>query len=190
MRSTTRAAPAALILSLFLLAVAGPALHAPGAWAEPVPATAVTVTTLAAPTEKVVLTVTGRIGVTNAPGAARFDAAMLAALPRHSFRTSTIWTGGVETFSGVELQTLLDRLGVSDGTLKITAINDYSVQIPVAEVQAGGALLADLRDGKPMAVRDKGPIWLVYPYDSDAEFRNEVIYSRSVWQVDRVEVLP
>lgn len=184
----TKTAKAVLIPSRFLLVAAGLALPAQAALAESAaPAAA---TALPAPTGPVMLTVTGRIAGTDGSGMARFDAAMLAALPRREFATSTIWTEGVQSFSGVDLRSLIDHLGVTGGTLKITAVNDYSVQIPVSEVVAGGALLADLRDGKPMKVRDKGPLWLVYPYDSAPEFRNEVVYSRSVWQVDRIEVLP
>lgn len=188
MRSTSNTARAALILSLSLLALVGVGVHAPRALAES--ALPVSAAPLETPKGPVLLTVTGKLGVTDAGGAASFDAAMLAALPRTSFETTTIWTHGVQSFSGVELRTLLDRLGITDGTLKITAINDYSVQIPVSEITAGGALLADMRDGKPMTVRNKGPLWLVYPYDSAPEFRNEIAYSRSVWQIDRIEALP
>jgi hypothetical protein len=39
-----------------------------------------------------------------------------------------------------------------------------------------------------MSVRDKGPLWVIYPYDSD-DYRSEVIYSRSIWQLDRLEVV-
>jgi hypothetical protein len=44
-------------------------------------------------------------------------------------------------------------------------------------------------DGNAMSVRDKGPLWVIYPYDSDAAYRTEVIYSRSIWQLDRLEVV-
>ena len=50
------------------------------------------------------------------------------------------------------------------------------------------ALLAFERNGKPMSVREKGPLWIVYPYDSDAKFQSEVYYSRSIWQLDRLAV--
>lgn len=186
MRHTTKAVLTALLLSLPALVVAALALPTPGALAQAASAAM----PLAAPTGPVKLTVSGKIGVTNAGATAAFDAVMFAALPRTEFATSTIWTEGVARFSGVELRTLLDRLGVSGGTLKITAINDYSVQIPVSDIVPGGALLADQRDGIAMTVRDKGPLWLVYNYDAAPEFRNEVVYSRSVWQVDRIEVLP
>jgi hypothetical protein len=44
-------------------------------------------------------------------------------------------------------------------------------------------------DGKTMSVRDKGPLWIIYPYDSSADYRTEVVYSRSIWQLDRIEAV-
>jgi hypothetical protein len=40
-----------------------------------------------------------------------------------------------------------------------------------------------------MSLRDKGPLWIIYPYDSKSDFRTEVVYSRSIWQRDRLEAL-
>jgi len=39
-----------------------------------------------------------------------------------------------------------------------------------------------------MSAREKGPVWLVYNYDSDPAFRTETVYSRSVWQLDRITI--
>ncbi|SOC04845.1 hypothetical protein SAMN05877809_103320 [Rhodobacter sp. JA431] len=152
------------------------------------------------PQGPVLLTVQGALAVSNAMASsvgdapplrqARFDDQMLAEMPRNSFSTSTIWTSGVIEFEGVDLLTLMNRLGVTDGRLRIRAINDYIAEIPVDELRPGSPLLADRRDGQPMSIREKGPLWLVYPYDSMPEYRNEVAYARSVWQVDRIEVLP
>ena len=44
-------------------------------------------------------------------------------------------------------------------------------------------------NGDVMLVRNKGPLWVVYPYDENPEYRSEVIYSRSIWQLDRIEVI-
>lgn len=148
-------------------------------------------TTLAAPTGEVVLTVSGEISVTNsAENTAQLDRTMLHEMPQRTIETTTIWTSGMQTFSGVDLHDLLAALGVTEGTIRVVALNDYAVEIPVNEIEAGGAMLADLRNDVPMTVRDKGPLWIVYPYDQSAMFRTEVVYSRSVWQVDRIEVLP
>lgn len=143
---------------------------------------------LSAPTGDVVLTVTGDIGATNGDGAARFDRPMLEAMGGETVTTSTLWTEGVPSFTGVSLHTLLDRLGVVDGTLVATALNDYAVEIPVSDAVEGGPIIAYAMDGQPMSVRDKGPLWIIYPFDADPSYRTEVIYSRSIWQVDRIEV--
>ena len=68
--------------------------------------------------------------------------------------------------------------------------HDYAVEIPVSDSVEDGPILAYELNGAPMSVRDKGPLWLVYPYDQNPEYRSEVIYSRSIWQLDRIEVLP
>ena len=82
----------------------------------------------------------------------------------------------------------MKQMGVTDGTLLATAINDYTVEIPVSDAVPGGPIVAYLMDGQEMPVRDKGPLWIVYPYDSSAAYRSEVVYSRSIWQLDRIEV--
>jgi hypothetical protein len=57
-----------------------------------------------------------------------------------------------------------------------------------AEALVDGALVSYLRNGAPMTLRDKGPVWLVYNYDSDPAYRTEVIYANSIWQLDRIEI--
>ena len=39
-----------------------------------------------------------------------------------------------------------------------------------------------------MAVRDKGPLFIVYPYDSDEVLRSERYYNRSAWQLKSLEI--
>lgn len=143
---------------------------------------------LASPEGEVVLTVTGHIGRTNADGAARFDRAMLEAMPRTEFATSTVWTDGVSTYSGVLLRDLLDMLAADGTRIVASAIDGYQVVIPIAELKDDGPILAFLRDGRPMPVRDRGPLWVIYPYDDNPAFRNETTYARSIWQLTLIEV--
>ena len=145
---------------------------------------------LAAPTGTPLLTVSGAIAQTNAAGAAVFDRAMLEAMAPTTFATSTIWTEGTSVFTGVLLADLLEAVGAEGTTLRAVALNDYGVEIPVSDAVEGGPIVAYARDGAAMGVRDKGPLWIVYPYDSTPAYRTEVIYSRSIWQLHAVEVLP
>lgn len=144
---------------------------------------------LAQPQGEVILTVSGNISETNGDGVARFDLDMLRALPAEAFETSTIWTNGPQKFTGVPLQALLEELGASGTTLRSIAINAYEVQIPTSDAQNGGPIIAYELNGDAMSVRDKGPLWVVYPYDSDPRFRTEVVYSRSIWQLDQIEIV-
>lgn len=145
--------------------------------------------TLDLPEDTVVLTVTGAITTTNVDDTAQFDVAMLSQIDATMIETTTIWTDGEQTFEGVSLDVLLERLGVSEGTILATAINDYTVEIPVSDAVPGGPIIAYHMNGNPMSVRDKGPLWVVYPYDSSTDYQSEVIYARSIWQLDRLEIV-
>jgi hypothetical protein len=113
---------------------------------------------------------------------------MLKAMDAETFVTTTIWTDGDQTFTGVPLSALLDALGVDSGTLSASAINDYTVEIPVEDETTSQAIVAYMNNGEIMSVRDKGPLWIVYPYDSDDSLRAEMVFSRSIWQLDRIKV--
>jgi hypothetical protein len=143
---------------------------------------------LAAPSGQVLLSVSGAISVTNDGDTARFDMEMLRDLGETSFTTITPWTEGQQTFTGVSLKALLDRLEVDSGTLSATAVNDYAVDIPAADAVEDGPIVAYMRNGETMSVRDKGPLWVVYPYDAKEEYQAEVIFSRSIWQLDRIVI--
>lgn len=144
---------------------------------------------MATPAGEVMLTVTGNVTQTNAEGAAQLDLALLEALDQTTVETSTIWTDGVQTFEGVSLAALIAELGITGETLRATAINDYTVEVPLSDAVEGGPIIAYRLNGETMSVRDKGPLWLVYPFDENADYRTEVIYSRSIWQLDRIEAV-
>ncbi|HPO21249.1 MAG TPA: hypothetical protein PLO07_18810, partial [Rubrivivax sp.] len=104
------------------------------------------------PSGAVVLTVTGRVGQTNAGGVARFDMAMLEQLPQRSFVTATPWYATAHKFTGPLLRDVLGACGASGSTLRAIALNDYSVDLPFDDAQRHDVLLARLLDDKPMAV--------------------------------------
>lgn len=115
--------------------------------------------------------------------------AALEAIETQSFHTSTIWTDGVHEFRGVSLTALLDHLDLSAEALIATAINDYAIPLPMPAADEAGPILAYEMDGAPMTRRGKGPLWLVYPYDSHSKFRTQTIYARSVWQLNKIEIV-
>lgn len=143
---------------------------------------------LPAPTQAVILAINGSISMRNQGDIAAFDAAMLDALPTHSFRTSTPWFPQPVTFSGPRLHDVLAAVGAKGSTLRMVALNDYAVEVPFDDASRFGPLLARRIDGKVIGVREKGPLFLIYPFDDRPQTRNEVYYSRSIWQLARISV--
>jgi hypothetical protein len=143
---------------------------------------------LAAPSGKVILEVTGKIANTNYGKTAEFDMSMLDALLPGTTTTSTPWYDGERTFSGPLGFSLLEAVGASGTMMKVTAINDYTTEVPVADFESYRVLLATRLDGEPMSVRDKGPIFIIYPFDDQPDLNNETYYGRSAWQVKSIEI--
>lgn len=117
-----------------------------------------------------------------------FDREDLEMMGVVTIETETIWTEGAQTFTGVPLVELIEELEHTSGAILASAINDYTVEIPVSDAIEGGPIIAYLNNGEAMSIRDKGPLWIVYPYDSNPDYQAEVIYSRSIWQLDRIEL--
>ena len=143
---------------------------------------------LSSPRDKVILSISGRIHAFNKDGSADFDRSMLEALGMESFETTTPWYNGPVKFEGVRMNRLMQAVGASGESVTATALNDYTTDIPVADFERYGVLLAMKRDGNEMLVRDKGPLFIVYPYDSRPELKSQKFYSRSAWQVAKLEV--
>jgi hypothetical protein len=141
------------------------------------------------PAQAVVLTLSGRVRMPNQGDSAHFDMPMLEALPQTSFTTGTPWWTQPRQFTGPLLRDVLAAAGAQGTTLRARALNDYRVDIPFEDAQRHDVIIARLLDGKPMAVRDKGPLFIVYPFDARPELRNTVYFSRSAWQLRTIEVL-
>ena len=112
----------------------------------------------------------------------------LAAFPQVTFTTGTPWHEGPETFSGVALDPFLASLGRPANRLRLFALNDYVVDADVSDLVGVGAILAIRENGALMPVSDKGPVFLMFPFDRDARMRHQSYFSRAVWQLCRIEL--
>ena len=141
---------------------------------------------LARPTGPVVLTVTGTIAETNAPGKAEFDMAMLEALGTDEVVTATEWTEGTPTWEGVRLSTVLSSVGATGANIVATARNGYSGEIGMDLIRNYPVLLATHVDGKPIPA-DKAPLWIIYPVDAYPELleRDDMLWA---WQLATIDV--
>jgi hypothetical protein len=140
------------------------------------------------PTGPVILTISGNIEGAGSGPVVRLDRAMLEGLGTTKLKTSTAWTTGEAEFEGVLARDLLEAVG-ADGTLVVaTALNDYVASIPLRELYDYPVLLALKMNGEYLQIRDKGPIWIVYPRDQFEELRNSMIDRKWVWQLSELEI--
>jgi hypothetical protein len=87
------------------------------------------------------------------------------------------------------LRDVLSAAGAQGSTLRLSALNDYRIDVPADDARRFEVTLARLIDDRPITVREKGPLFVIYPFDSDPALRNALYYSRSVWQLKTIEVL-
>lgn len=144
--------------------------------------------TLPTPQGRAVLSVNGNIAVTNIGGDAVFDIESLAAIGTKEVTTATPWTDGSVTFTGVPFSALMRSVGAEGHRVRITALNDYSAETDIAVLTEAGAILAFAADGVRLSVRDKGPLWVIFPFDADADLRTDAYWGVSVWQVATITV--
>jgi hypothetical protein len=132
-----------------------------------------------------ILTVTRKSAVA---GVTEFSRESLEGIGPGKLLTKTPWDHSPVEFEGVFLSEFASRIGATNRDMKLTALNDYSIMLPASDAKYN-PLLATRRSGQPLQVRDKGPVFVVYPFDQHPELANETIYARCIWQVCRVDVL-
>lgn len=141
-----------------------------------------------APANKVLLSIGGNVHKRPGAEAVDFDLAAIEQLPQHQFFTKTPWFAQPRKYTGVLVRDLLAAVGGSGSTLKAMALNDYRVEIPAEDWTRNDVMVAYLLDDKPMAVRERGPLLIIYPFDDRRELRTAIHYSRAVWQLRSLEI--
>lgn len=143
---------------------------------------------LETPKGKVVLTIHGKhLEHPNVGDTAQFDLEMLESLAGREASVNTPWMKERTTFAGPFLRSVLKAAGATGEIMKISAINEYSVEVPFEDADMD-TILATRMNGKLMSVRDKGPMFLIYPFDLNRDLYNEKFFNRSVWQIDEIEI--
>lgn len=117
-----------------------------------------------------------------------FDLDALRDLPQATVATSTVVTDGTHRFTGVLMRDLLDKVGAKGDHVIATALNDYVVDIPLADIRDYDVIVAYAMDGVPLERSNKGPLWIVYPRDDHMELQDIRYDYRWVWQLSGLEV--
>ncbi|MCR3972760.1 molybdopterin-binding oxidoreductase [Aeromonas veronii] len=126
-------------------------------------------------------------GCCNGKGEVVLSRADFEALPQTKVTTRTPWTKGEHTYSGVLLRDLLKIYDLKNTEVKAVAVNDYWAAVPLEDGSKYSVLLADKQDSKELTLRNKGPLWIIYPLTEHPELDKELYHSRMVWQLTAIE---
>jgi hypothetical protein len=139
-------------------------------------------------TGKVILTISGKIQEKNSAAGAQFDLAMIEKLPQQTFSTMTPWDKNPVKFTGPLLRDVLAAVKAQGGTIKAAALNDYTTSIPVDDAAKFDVIVAHRMNGELIPVKTKGPLFIVYPFDTRKELHSTVYYGRSAWQLKSMAI--
>lgn len=140
------------------------------------------------PEGSVLLSISGKIRFTNQDGTAVFDLAMLEALQQKTTNTHTPWSEGSNSYSGPLGRALIQAVGAEQASMmKITALNDFSAEVPVSDFMDYDVIFALQKNKRYLRIRDRGPLFTLYPFDAHPELQTAMHYNRSVWQVKAIE---
>ncbi|PWG17953.1 oxidoreductase [Salibaculum griseiflavum] len=114
----------------------------------------------------------------------------LLAMDQKSFVTSTLWTSEEHSFSGPSLRQVLEQVGADPSVpVRLVAANDYAVTLDPEMIDDDYPIIANRLDGETFSIREKGPLWVMYPFDQDSRYKTELHYSLSVWQLTEVRLV-
>ncbi len=136
----------------------------------------------------VILSVTGAISGVDGSGRIEFDLNALEQLGLTTLKTWTPWTEGEVEFEGVFARRLMQAVGARGTEVEARALNDYEEVIPIDDFHRYDVLLALRMDGQLLRTRDKGPIWIVYPWSDHPELDDFATREKSVWQLNGLDV--
>tara|TARA_R110002051_G_C8769269_1_gene503231 strand:- start:167 stop:628 length:462 start_codon:yes stop_codon:yes gene_type:complete len=113
-----------------------------------------------------------------------YDMAALQALPQTEYTTTNAFIDGSKVFSGPLLRDVLKLSNSFDEKeVMMRAINNYEITLPVSDSIDYDVIIATQMDGALMSIREKGPLWLMYPFSEFPELDDSVYKGRIIWQL-------
>ncbi|MEM8743929.1 MAG: hypothetical protein AAGF14_04765, partial [Pseudomonadota bacterium] len=114
----------------------------------------------------------------------QLDQAMLDKLKQGTVTVNAPQTDGPVILKGALLSEVFKLAGVEEGaSINAVALDGYTKEINAKKIAAHDWILASTRNGKPLAIGDQGPLWMVYkptkvdvPEDEEADWPWALFY--------------
>ncbi len=141
------------------------------------------------PSQDVVLSIFGQVAAKNTADSLELDMSTLEKLGLVKYEVHDPWLKQTFTYSGVLMSDILKYAGTfhTAQSVHIVALDDYQVDIPIADIEMWPILLATRADGELMNVENYGPLRIIYPYGShsiDPASHNDLW----IWSLKCIEV--
>ncbi|NOX40401.1 MAG: hypothetical protein GXP05_07770 [Alphaproteobacteria bacterium] len=102
--------------------------------------------------------------------------------------TGNEFVDGKRVFRGPLMRDVMQCFSsVLPKTVILTAANDFQSEAPVEEFFKYNVILALSVDGVALSMRDKGPLWMIYPMSDFPELRDPIYNSRLIWQLISID---
>ncbi len=141
------------------------------------------------PEAEPILTVTGKVGTTNSDQAILMDIATIEQAGVVEYTVTDPFEEKAIRYQGVLMRDLLNLWQVADDaqTVELVALNDYMIDIPIADFRDYPVLFALQADGVYMEPDYRGPAMLVYPVDQ-YEFDAMLVQRKWIWQIKAIHI--
>lgn len=122
-------------------------------------------------------------------GQIAFSLADLRSMEQRTIRTGNDFVDGIAEFRGPEAFALIDLIGRAGADrVRMTAWNDYSVEFGLEEIERYRPVLALSVNGRQLTMRDRGPVWLMFPVDEHDELQDPSFNNKMIWQLRTIEL--
>lgn len=141
--------------------------------------------------EPVILTISGNIELEGRSyEQVDYTLSQLQRFPQREIITAHPWSEQARTYHGPDLRTLLKTLFAHARikTLYLEALNGFSVAVDWQQVAPYQPVLAWSENGHRMSRRDKGPLWLMLPYDQASGLQQAEFLHYMAWQLRYIKV--
>ena len=142
------------------------------------------------PSGEVILTITGNVSVTNVGDTLQLDMATLERMGLVKYPVLDPYLNEENVYTGLLMSDLARVLGVTgpEEVFQIVALDDYQVNLTLAEFQRWPILLATRNGDEYMTIENSGPTRIIFPYNTHSEL-DPVKYNDSwIWNVASINV--
>ncbi len=107
----------------------------------------------------------------------------LEEFPLVSVSTETQWTNGVLHFRGPLMRDILDDIGAVGDTIQVNGLDGRSATIPREDIYKFDVIIACQVEGAYFGLRDRGPLWIIYPWTDNPEIQSAIYYDRGIYHL-------